>query len=84
MIVYDTKIKCKRVTGKKNRLVYNTKSNELIWIINGTDKSKTWTKHEVEECDSEQIAWDRVSDLGLSVNNDIGEEPKWETTTKKH
>ena len=84
MIIHDINIKCKRVTGKKFRLVYNAKLNELICIINGTDKSKTWTKHEVEEYDSEQIAWDRVSDLELLVDNYIGEKPKWETMNKKH
>lgn len=49
----------KAVTGKSNRLIYADKiiyDNEFITLIDGTERSKTWTKHNVEEFVDEKAA----------------------------
>ena len=55
----------KKITGKGHRLVYAGK--QLIDIIEGTEKSKTWTKHEVEELSTEKLAKERVAKLKLII-----------------
>jgi cell division protein FtsL len=44
--------------------------NQHITTIDGTTKSKTWTKHEVEEFSEAKQIIDRIEKLGLilSVN----------------
>ena len=63
MIIADQKIKCKKITGKAFRLVYD--DEQIIVLIDGTNKSKTWTKHNAEEFSVEQQALDRIDKLGL-------------------
>lgn len=63
MITIDSKNKCKKITGKAFRLVYDDK--QIIALIDGTSKSKTWTKQNVEEFIVKQQAFDRISGLGL-------------------
>ena len=63
MIIADQKIKCKKITGKAFRLVYDDK--QIIVVIDGTDKSKTWTKQSAEEFPVKQQALDRIDELGL-------------------
>ena len=65
MINIDTKTGIKKITGKGHRLVYAGK--QLIDIIEGTAKNKTWTKHEVEELSTEKLAKERVAKLKLIV-----------------
>jgi|GEM_PF-2184681 len=65
MINIDTKTGIKKITGKGYRLVYAGK--QLIDIIEGTEKSKTWTKQEVEELSTEKMAKERVAKLKLIV-----------------
>ena len=63
MIIADQKIECKKITGKAFRLVYDDK--QIIVLIDGTSKSKTWTKHSAEEFIIKQQALARISKLGL-------------------
>jgi hypothetical protein len=63
MITIDQRIKCKKVTGKMFRLVYDDK--QIIALIDGTDKSKTWTKHNVEEFNVRSQALTQIDELGL-------------------
>ena len=65
MINIDTKTGIKKIMGKGHRLVYAGK--QLIDIIEGTEKSKTWTKHEVEELSTEKLAKERVAKLKLII-----------------
>ena len=65
MINIDTKTGIKKITGKGQRLVYMGK--QLIDIIEGTEKNKTWTKQEVEELSTEKLAKERVAKLKLIV-----------------
>lgn len=58
----------KTITGKAFRLVHNGKQH--LATIEGTAKSKTWTKHEVEEFTTEKQAEDRIKQLGLTVPTD--------------
>lgn len=53
----------KNVTGALFRLVYMDKTH--ITTIEGTAKSKTWTKQEVEEFMTEELSDDRINELGL-------------------
>ena len=66
MIAIDPTIKCKKITGKAFRLVYNDK--QIIILIDGTDRSKTWTKHSAEEFFIKQQALDRIDKLGLEYD----------------
>ena len=63
MIIIDQKIKCKKITGKAFRLIYDDK--QIIVLIDGTSKSKTWTKHNAEEFIVKQQVLDRIGGLGL-------------------
>ena len=65
MINIDTKTGIKKITGKGQRLVHDGKT--LIDIIEGTKKNKTWTKQEVEELATENLAKERVAKLKLIV-----------------
>ena len=69
MINIDTKTGIKKITGKGHRLVYAGK--QLIDIIEGTEKNKTWTKQEVEELTTEKLAKERVAKLKLIVPEHI-------------
>lgn len=64
MIIDDNIIKCKKITGNLFRLIYDGK--KFIVLIDGTDKSKTWTKHSAEEFIVEQDAFDRIDILELT------------------
>ena len=63
MIIADQKIKCKKITGKAFRLIFDDK--QIIALIDGTSKSKTWTKHNAEEFTMNQQALARIDKLGL-------------------
>jgi len=52
MITIKDETKSKIVTGKKFRLVHDTKN--VIAVIEGTEKSTTHTIHEVEELETEK------------------------------
>ena len=65
MINIDTKTGIKKITGKGQRLVHDGK--QLIDIIEGTAKNKTWTKQEVEELATEKLAKERVEKLKLII-----------------
>ena len=67
MIIADQKIKCKKITGKAFRLVYD--DGQFIVLIDGTTKSKTWTKHSAEEFIAKQQALDRIDKLGLEYDD---------------
>lgn len=54
----------KKITGKAFRLVYMEKQH--ITTIDGTAKSKTWTKQEVEEFMTEKQAEGRKKELSLT------------------
>ena len=69
MIDIDTKTGIKKITGKGQRLVYTGK--QLIDIIKGTEKSKTWTMQNVEELSTEKLAKERVAKLKLIVPEHI-------------
>jgi len=69
MINIDTKTGIKKITGKGQRLVYMGK--QLIDVIEGTEKNKTWTKQEVEELATEKLAKERVAKLKLVVPEHI-------------
>ena len=79
MIVYKEKYKI--VTEKKFRLVYYDK--KVIVIINGTDKSKTWTKHDIQELDTYNKALSKVEELNLELPDSFfSEELKDQQQTK--
>ena len=63
MIITDQEIKCKKLTGKAFRLIFDDK--QIIVLIDGTSKSKTWTKHNAEEFIMNQQALARIDKLGL-------------------
>ena len=69
MINIDTKTGIKKITGTGQRLVYTGK--QLIDIIKGTEKSKTWTRQNVEELATEKLAKERVAKLRLIVPEHI-------------
>jgi hypothetical protein len=74
MITIDQRIKCKKVTGKMFRLVYDDK--QIIAIIDGTDESKTWTKHNVGEFNVRSQALAQIDELGLRY---ISQDNLWKT-----
>ena len=55
----------KVVTDKAFRLVWMGKQH--ITTIEGTEKSKTWTKQEVEEFTTGKQADDKIKELGLTL-----------------
>ncbi len=61
MITINSKVK--NVTGKMFRLVHDGK--KVMALIEGTDITRTSTMHEVEEFETEQLALNRIKDLGL-------------------
>lgn len=65
MILIDTKNGIKTVTGESHRLIWM--GNQHITTIDGTTKSKTWTKHEVEEFTEAKPLVDRIEKLGLTL-----------------
>ena len=72
MIIIDKGIK--KITGKKFRLVY-VKSlipkEEFVIIIDGTEKSKTWTIHSVQEVDTYEKVLEKIEELGLIMPEEI-------------
>ena len=65
----------KIITGKAFRLVWMEKTH--ITTIEGTEKSKTWTKQEVEEFSGAKQADDQKKELDLI---DIDHDKKMEVT----
>jgi hypothetical protein len=64
----------KTITGKSNRLVYASKAvyeNELIALIDGTEKSKTWTIHSVEEFNDKSEAIAYIEERGWEVPDSV-------------
>lgn len=57
----------KVITGKLYRMVWMGKSH--IVTIEGTAKSVTWTKQEVEEFTTKKGAEDRIKELGLNISD---------------
>jgi len=55
--------KIKRITGAKWRLVHNNKS--VFALIEGTEKTKTDTIHDVLEFDTKEDAQDEIKNLNL-------------------
>ena len=72
MITIDKGIK--KITGKKFRLVY-VKSliseKEFVIIIDGTEQSKTWTIHSVQEVDTYEKVLEKIEELGLIIPEEI-------------
>ena len=62
----------KVITGKAFRLVWMEKTH--ITTIEGTEKSKTWTKQEVEEFSGAKQADDRKKELDLTEIDDTKKE----------
>jgi len=62
----------KTVTGKRHRLVSADKLG-LICLIDGTARSKTWTKQDVEEFATENAAIERVKEKGWEVPEHLEE-----------
>ena len=60
----------KTVTGALHRLVSNEKVG-LITVIDGTARSKTWTKQDVEEFTTEKLAVDRIKEKKWKVPDEM-------------
>ena len=60
MIAID-KTGIKKITGASNRLVSNDEIG-FITLIEGTKQSKTWTKQDVEEFDTQDAAITRAKE----------------------
>jgi hypothetical protein len=57
----------KIITGKSQRMIWMGKTHTAT--IEGTTKSKTWTKQEVEEFSGAKQAEDRSKELGLNTSD---------------
>ena len=60
----------KLVTGKMQRLVSNDKIG-VIALIDGTDRTATWTIHDVEEFATEELAMDRIEEKKCELLDSI-------------
>jgi len=72
LITIDDKTKIKTVTGALHRLVSNPTLG-LITLIDGTTKSKTWTKQDVEEFSTERDAVDEIKRKGWDVPDELND-----------
>ncbi len=66
MIKIDGNVK--NITGKAWRLVHD--GIRVLALIEGTVETITTTKHEIEEFDTEEQAFERIKVLGLELNNE--------------
>ena len=62
----------KTVTGALHRLVSNEKVG-LITVIDGTARSKTWTKQDVEEFSTKKDAVDEIKRKGWDVPDELND-----------
>ena len=62
----------KTVTGALHRLVSN-EAFGLITVIDGTARSKTWTKQDVEEFSTKKDAVDEIKRKGWDVPDELND-----------
>ena len=71
MIAINTK-GIKKITGASQRLISN-ETLGFIALIEGTKKSKTWTKQDVEEFTKREMAITRITEKKWDVPDELKE-----------
>ena len=70
MIAIDTKTGIKKITGASHRLISNEKIG-FITLIEGTKKSKTWTKQDIEEFTTKDAAIKRIKEKKWELPDEL-------------